>query len=105
MPSERVASNKTPSKRKANESDGIVLDRFGQVKAYRICQVSNGAVDYEKGSYIEAKNLIHIANKSRIGQIRGTPMLASAAQTLQDIHTVQAAYTAKVKTSSALTGL
>ena len=104
VPSERVASSREPGKRKANESDGIVLDRFGQVKAYRICQVSNGSVDFSQGSYIDAKNLIHIANKSRIGQIRGTPMLASAAQTLEDIHTVQAAYTAKVKTSSALTG-
>lgn len=104
VPSERVASSKYPNKRKPNESDGIVLDRFGQVKSFRICQVANGAVDYDQGSFVDAKNIIHIANKSRIGQLRGTPMLASAAQTLQDIHTVQAAYTAKVKTSSALTG-
>lgn len=104
IPSERVGSSYDSSKSREGESDGIVLDRYGQPKAYRVARVTAGAVNYQDATYIPAKDIIHISNTSRIGQIRGTPMLAAAAQTLEDIQAVQAAYTAKVKTSSALTG-
>lgn len=104
LPSERIGSSYNSSQAREGESDGIVLDRYGMPKAYRVARVEAGAVNYHKGNYIPAKDIIHISNTSRIGQIRGTPMLAAATQTLEDIQAVQAAYTAKVKTSSALTG-
>lgn len=104
LPSERVGSSYDTSTHREGENDGIVLNRFGQPASYRIAKITAGAVDYTKGSYVPAKDIIHISNTSRIGQIRGTPMLAAATQTLEDIQSVQAAYTAKVKTSSALTG-
>jgi len=104
VPSERVASSHDPQKRKKNEVDGIVLNQFGRPTQYRIAQVKDGVVDYSEGIYINSKDCIHVANTTRIGQIRGTPLLAAATKTLEDIHEVQTAYTAKVKTSSALTG-
>ena len=104
LPSERIGSDNDPSKRRVGENDGLVLNKFGRPVAYRIAEIDNGQIDYTKGFYVPAKDLIHIANTSRIGQLRGTPMLAAAAQTLEDIHTVQSAFTAKVKTSAALTG-
>ena len=104
MPSERVGSNHDPATRRDNEMDGFVLNKYGRPTHYRFAQITDGSVDYSKGFYLPAKDVIHIANTSRINQLRGTPLLASAAQTLEDIHTVQAAFTSKVKTSSALTG-
>lgn len=104
LPSERVASAQNLSERQENEIEGIVLNKFGKPIKYRIAGMTNGHVDYNKGQYVLAKDVIHIADTSRIGQLRGVPMLASACKTLQDIHEVQTAFTAKVKTSSALTG-
>lgn len=104
IPSERIASNTDSTDRKENEVEGLVLNKFGRVIEYRINQIVDGAIDYKVGSYIPASNIIHISNNIRIGQLRGTPMLAPATKTLEDIHEVQTAYTAKVKTSSALTG-
>ena len=104
IPSERVASSYDSNKIKENEHNGIVSSRTGRATSYRICRVKDGVVDQSEGDYISANNIIHIANNLRIGQQRGTPMLASATQTLQDIHEVQTAYTAKVKVCSALTG-
>lgn len=104
IPSERVASSMDKTKMRENESAGIVSNRFGTAQSYRICQMKDGMVDEGKASYVPASNIIHISNNLRIGQQRGTPMLASATKTLQDIHEVQTAYTAKVKVSSALTG-
>jgi len=104
MPSERVGSDNDPSKRRQGENDGLVLNKFGRPTHYRFAGLVDGAIDYTQGFYLPANDVVHIANTSRIGQLRGTPMLAAAAQTLEDIHTVQSAYTAKVKTSSALTG-
>ena len=93
LPSERIGSSYDTTTHREGESDGIVLNRYGQPSSYRVAQITAGAVDYTKGSYIPAKDMIHIANTSRIGQIRGTPMLAAATQTLEDIQSVQAAYT------------
>lgn len=104
MPSERVGSSNDPSQRRQGESEGLVLNKFGRPTHYRIAKIADGSIDYTDGFYIPAKDIIHIANTSRIGQLRGTPLLAAAASTLEDIHTVQSAYTAKVKTSAALTG-
>jgi len=104
IPSERVASSMDKTQMRENESAGIVSNRFGTAQAYRICQMKDGMVDESNASYVPASNIIHISNNLRIGQQRGTPMLASATKTLQDIHEVQTAYTAKVKVSSALTG-
>ena len=104
VPSERVASSHDPQKRKQNEVDGIVLNQFGRPTQYRVANIKDGVVDYSEGIYINSKDCIHVANTTRIGQIRGTPLLAAATKTLEDIHEVQTAYTAKVKTSSALTG-
>lgn len=105
IPSERIASqNYISEQKKENEIEGIVLNKFGRPIEYRIANIKNGAVDYQDATYVKAKDIIHIANTSRIGQLRGVPMLASACKTLQDIHEVQTAFTAKVKTSSALTG-
>ena len=104
IPSERVCSSNTKTKRKKNESDGLVFDRFGNVKQYRISKIKDGYVNDDDGIYINAKDVIHIKNTSRVGQYRGTPMLAPATQTLMDIHAVQTAFTNKVKASSALVG-
>lgn len=104
IPAERVGSNHDPQKRRKNENDGIVLNSFGLPIAYRIASLTDGRVDYTDGNYIPAKDIIHVSNTSRIGQLRGTPLLASATKTLEDIHEVQTAYTQKIKTSSALTG-
>jgi len=104
LPSERVGSSMNLSDMKQEEVDGIVYNRFGKPTQYRVAELLNGVINYQKGTYIPAKDIIHISNTSRIGQVRGTPMLASCVKTLEDIHEVQNAYTAKVKTSSALTG-
>ena len=104
LPSERIGSPHMPSERKENEIEGIVLNQFGRPLQYRVAQIVDGQIDYGLGNYINANNIIHISNTTRIGQLRGTPMLASACKTLEDIHEVQTAFTAKVKTSSALTG-
>lgn len=104
VPSERIASSHDPADRRPNEIDGIVLNQFGRPTFYRVAQVKDGVVDYANGNYIAARDVIHVANTNRIGQLRGTPLLAAATKTLEDIHEVQTAYTAKVKTSSALTG-
>jgi capsid protein len=104
IPSERIASSHDPAERRANEVEGIALNNFGLPIAYRVAGVTDGRIDFSTGKYVPAKDMIHIANTSRIGQLRGTPMLASATKTLEDIHEVQTAYTAKVKTASALTG-
>lgn len=104
LPSERIGSGFTSDDRRENEIEGLVLNKFGRVISYRVAGLKDGVVDYTQGTYIPAKDVIHIANRSRIGQLRGTPMLAPAFKTLEDIHEVQSAFTAKVKTSSALTG-
>ena len=41
IPSERVCSSNTKTKRKKNESDGLVFDRFGNVKQYRISKIKD----------------------------------------------------------------
>lgn len=104
LPSERVGSSLDTTAMKDNEVDGVVYNRFGRPVAYRVAHMKDGYVDYHEGTYFQAKDVVHIANTSRIGQVRGVPMLASATKTLEDIHEVVSAYTAKVKTSSALTG-
>lgn len=104
IPSERVCSSIHQSKRKQNESDGFVYNRFGQVKQIRVSKIKNGTIDPNEGFYLNMKDIIHVKNTSRVGQFRGTPMLAPATQTLMDIHSVQTAFTNKVKASSALVG-
>ena len=104
IPSERCCSSFQKSKRKKNESDGLVFDRFGIVKQYRISKIKDGIIDEEDGVYINAKDMIHIKNTSRCGQHKGSPMLASATETLMQIHSVQTAFTNKVRASSALVG-
>ena len=104
IPSERDWQCIHTDAKRENEIEGIVLSRTGRPTAYRVAGIKDGVIDYQTGSYVSAKDMIHIANTSRIGQLRGTPMLAAACKTLEDIHEVQTAYTAKVKTSSALTG-
>jgi len=104
LPSERIASSYNSNEQKTNENDGIVLSKTGTPISYRIAGIKDGVIDFNKGTYVSANNIIHISNNIRIGQMRGTPLLASACKTLEDIHSVQTAYTAKVKVSSALTG-
>lgn len=104
IPSERIGSSWDSAQKRENEADGIVLNSFGTPQFYRVAGMTDGIVDYNKGKYIPAKDVIHIANTNRIGQLRGTPLLAAATKTLEDIHEVQTAYTAKIKTASALTG-
>ena len=104
LPSERVGSGFNSDDKRPNEVEGLVLNKFGRPISYRVAGLKDGVVDYTQGTYIPAKDVIHIANRNRIGQLRGTPMLAPAFKTLEDIHEVQSAFTAKVKTSSALTG-
>jgi hypothetical protein len=104
LPSERIGSAMNADDKRENEVEGIVLNRVGRPVAYRVANLKDGVVDYHSGTYIPARDVIHIANRNRIGQLRGTPMLAPAFKTLEDIHEVQSAFTAKVKTSSALTG-
>lgn len=104
LPSERIGSPINTSERKPNEVEGIVLNQFGRPIEFRVAGIKDGTIDYSQGTYFNASDIIHIANTTRIGQLRGTPMLASATKVLEDIHEVQTAFTAKVKTSSALTG-
>lgn len=104
LPSERIGSPADKNKRRQGEVEGIVLNKYGRPTHYKIAGIKDGVVDYSSGYYLPARDVLHIANTSRIGQLRGTPMLAAAAETLEDIHTVQSAFTAKVKTSAALTG-
>ena len=104
LPSERIGSGMYSDDKRENEIEGLVLNKFGMPIAYRVAGLKDGVVDYTAGSYIPARDVIHIAHRTRIGQLRGTPMLAPAFKTLEDIHEVQSAFTAKVKTSSALTG-
>ena len=104
LPSERIGSSTDKNKRRPGETDGLVLNKYGRPTHYKIAGIKDGVVDYTSGYYLPARDVLHIANTSRIGQLRGTPLLASAAETLEDIHTVQSAFTAKVKTSAALTG-
>ena len=104
LPSERIGSATDKNKRREGEADGLVLNKYGRPTHYKIAGLKDGVVDYASGYYLPARDVLHIANTSRIGQLRGTPMLAAAAETLEDIHTVQSAFTAKVKTSAALTG-
>jgi capsid protein len=104
LPSERIGSGMYSDDKRENEIEGLVLNKFGMPIAYRVAGLKDGVVDYTQGSYIPARDVIHIAHRTRIGQLRGTPMLAPALKTLEDIHEVQSAFTAKVKTSSALTG-
>ena len=102
--SERCCSSSHKSKRKNNESDGLVFDRFGNIKQYRFSKIKDGVVDEEDGIYINAKDVIHVKNITRTGQHKGSPMLSSACQTILDIHSVQTAFTSKVRASSALVG-
>ena len=104
IPSERVCSSIHKAKRKQNENDGLVFDRYGQIKQFRISKIKDGFVDMDDGFYVPSKDIIHVKNTSRVGQYRGTPLLAPATQTLMDIHAVQTAFTNKVKASSALVG-
>jgi capsid protein len=104
IPSERIGSAQMDSNRRENEVDGLVLNKYGQPIFYRLAAIEEGKINYEKGTYIAARDIIHISNTSRIGQLRGTPMLAAATESLEQLHLVTAAYTAKVKTSAALTG-
>lgn len=104
IPSERIGSAQMDSNRRENEVDGLVLNKYGQPIFYRLAAIEEGKINYEKGTYLAARDIIHISNTSRIGQLRGTPMLAAATESLEQLHLVTAAYTAKVKTSAALTG-
>ena len=51
-----------------------MLNKFGRPIAYRVAGLKDGVVDYTIGSYIPAKDVIHIANRNRIGQLKSTPM-------------------------------
>lgn len=98
----RVASD--PKNKKKLEVDGVVLNSEGTPTSYRICNFNEqGRLDVTNGKYVSARNCIHIASRSRISSIRGTPLLASAVNHLKDISELVKASVNKAKISSLLT--
>jgi capsid protein len=101
VPSERIASSRNPELKKPDEISGVRVNKFGAVTHYRIINYnSSGNLDRDNGTYIPAKDAIFIRNQTRIGQLRGIPLLASAVDALQNIEEVQSAYTQKIKINS-----
>lgn len=101
IPSERIASARNPDKRKPDEISGVRVNKFGAITHFRIINYDGtGNLNREEGNYIPAKDAIFIKNQTRIGSLRGIPLLASAINALQNIEEVQSAYTQKIKINS-----
>ena len=81
----RIASSKNPDLRKPDEISGVRVNKLGAITHYRIINYdATGKLDKDKGTYISAKDAIFIRNQTRIGALRGIPLLASA-DALQNI--------------------
>ncbi len=101
IPSERIASARDPDKRKKDEISGVRVNKFGAITHFRIINFDEtGNINREEGNYIPAKDAIFIKNQTRIGSLRGIPLLASSINALQNIEEVQSAYTQKIKINS-----
>lgn len=101
VPSERICSAQNPENRKQDEVSGCRINKFGAITHFRVSGYdSMGNVDRENGNYIQARDAIFIKNQTRIGSIRGIPMLAPAMNALQAIEEVQQSYTTKIKVNS-----
>nr|BAR32856.1 phage portal protein, lambda family (TIGR01539) [uncultured Mediterranean phage uvMED] len=101
IPSERISSSQDPSKRKADEINGVRVNKLGAITHFRVVGFdANGNINKDQGTYISAKDGIFIRNLTRIGSLRGIPMLASSMNALQSIEEIQASYTMKIKVNS-----
>ena len=101
IPSERICSSQNRDLRKPDEISGLRVNKLGAITHFRICGYNeSGNIDKDNGSYILAKDAIFIRNITRIGSLRGIPMLAPAMNALQAIEEVQASYTMKIKVNS-----
>lgn len=101
VPSERIASSRNPELKKPDEISGVRVNKLGAITHFRIINYnSSGQLDRDAGTYIPARDAIFIRNQTRIGQLRGIPLLASAVDALQNIEEVQSAYTQKIKINS-----
>ena len=87
-----------------NEIDGIRFNKNGKPTSYRICQLdSSGKVDILNGRHVAARNIIHIANRTRINSLRGIPMLGSCVNQIKDVAELVRATIQKSKISACLT--
>ena len=101
IPSERIASSKNPELKKTDELNGVRVNKFGAITHFRIINYgADGKLNKDEGTYVKAQDAIFIRNQTRIGSLRGIPLLASADNALQNIEEVQSAYTQKIKINS-----
>lgn len=101
IPSERIASSSNPEQRKPDEISGVRVNKFGSITHYRIINFGeNGSLNKEIGTYVKADDAIFIRNQTRIGSLRGIPLLASALDSLQSIEEIHSSYLQKVKVNS-----
>ena len=101
VPSERICSAQNPENRKADEVSGCRVNKFGAITHFRVVGYdAMGNVDRENGNYVSARDSIFIRNQTRIGSIRGIPMLAPAMNALQSIEEIHQSYTTKIKVNS-----
>jgi lambda family phage portal protein len=98
----RIQSN--PNNKPENEIDGIRFNKNGKPTAYRVCNFNQwGSVDFSKGKYVQARNMIHVANRTRVNSLRGIPLLASSVNSLKDVQELIRATVQKQKISACLT--
>jgi capsid protein len=101
VPSERICSSTNPEDRKSDEVSGCRINKYGAITHFRVCGYdANGNVDKQKGNYVTARDGIFIKNQTRIGSVRGIPMLAPAMNALQAIEEIHQSYTTKIKVNS-----
>lgn len=99
--SERICSSTNPDNRKPDEISGCRVNKFGTITHFRVCGFdSNGNIDRDNGNYITARDGIFIKNQTRVGSIRGIPLLAPAMNALQAIEEIHQSYTTKIKVNS-----
>jgi capsid protein len=101
IPSERIASSPNPKFQKPDETAGLRVNKTGKITHFRIVGYSkNGGLDYDKGTYIPAKDAIFIRNVERISSLRGVGYIWNCLPALTDLLEIQEAYTQKIKVSS-----